>query len=90
MEGPARAVAMSRAAFAGRFEDLVGSTPLAYLTGLRVDQAARLPRDTDSPVGDIARSVAYASEFAFSRAFSRRHGLPPGRSRRHAPATAGA
>ncbi|GGR25931.1 AraC family transcriptional regulator [Streptomyces roseolus] len=89
VEGLARAVTMSRAAFARRFKDLVGSTPLAYLAELRVDLAARLLRDTDSPVGDIARSVGYASEFAFSRAFSRRHGLPPGRYRRHVPAPVG-
>ncbi|WP_346768579.1 helix-turn-helix transcriptional regulator [Streptomyces sp. R301] len=82
-------MAMSRAAFARRFKDLVGSTPLAYPAGLRVDLAARLLRDTDSLVDDIARSVGYASEFAFSRAFSHRHGLPPGRYRRHTPAPAG-
>ncbi|MFC8720447.1 AraC family transcriptional regulator [Kitasatospora sp. NPDC057198] len=85
VEGLARTVAMSRPAFARRFKELVGTSPLAYLAGLRIDRAARLLRDTDGLVGDIAQIVGYTSEFAFSRAFSRRHGVAPGRYRRTAP-----
>ncbi|MFE1318189.1 AraC family transcriptional regulator [Kitasatospora phosalacinea] len=88
VEGLARAVAMSRPAFAQRFKDLVGNSPLAYLAGLRIDRAAHLLRNTDDLVGDIARTVGYTSEFAFSRAFSRRHGIAPGRYRRSTPAPA--
>lgn len=86
VEGLAHTVAMSRPAFARQFKAVVGFTPLAYLSRVRIDQAARLLRDTDEPVGDIARSVGYSSEFAFSRAFSREHGIAPGRYRRGAVA----
>ncbi|WP_373464510.1 helix-turn-helix domain-containing protein [Streptomyces sp. V4I2] len=48
---------------------------------MRIDRAARLLRDTDNPVGDIAQAVGYRSEFAFSRAFSREQGIAPGRYR---------
>uniref|UniRef100_UPI00403FF2EB hypothetical protein n=1 Tax=Streptomyces sp. TG1A-60 TaxID=3129111 RepID=UPI00403FF2EB len=34
---------------------MVGLTPLAYLSRVRIDLAARLLRDTGDPVGDIAR-----------------------------------
>jgi AraC-like DNA-binding protein len=84
VEGLAHTVAMSRPAFARRFKEVVGLTPLAYLSRVRIDQAARLLRDTDDPVGDIATAVGYSSEFAFSRAFSRAHGIAPGRYRRTA------
>ncbi|MEU3606439.1 AraC family transcriptional regulator [Streptomyces sp. NPDC035033] len=89
VEGLARAVTMSRPAFARQFKELVGSSPLAYLARLRIDRAARMLRDTDERVGDIAQAVGYTSEFAFSRAFSRQHGIAPGRYRRRAPAPLG-
>ncbi|MER5223250.1 AraC family transcriptional regulator [Streptomyces flaveus] len=88
VEGLAHTVAMSRPAFARQFKTVVGRTPLAYLSRVRIDLAARLLRDTDDPVGDIAQAVGYGSEFAFSRAFSREHGIAPGRYRRTASAHA--
>ncbi|MCX4778254.1 AraC family transcriptional regulator [Streptomyces sp. NBC_01264] len=78
----ARAVAMSRPTFARRFKSTVGASPLAYLSRVRLDQAARQLRDTDDSLGIIARKVGYASEFAFSRAFTRELGVPPSRYRR--------
>ena len=73
---------VSRATLARRFTRLVGETPLSYLTGWRMELAARHLRDTDSAVASIARQVGYASEFAFSRAFTRARGDAPGRYRR--------
>jgi AraC-like DNA-binding protein len=72
---------VSRSTLSRRFASLVGETPLAYLTRWRMDLAARQLRDTDEPVGVIAHRVGYASEYAFSRAFSRARGTPPGRYR---------
>jgi AraC-like DNA-binding protein len=82
VESLARTVAMSRPAFARQFKVVVGLTSLAYLSRVRIDLAARLLRDTDNPVGNVAQAVGYTSEFAFSRAFSREHGIAPGRYRR--------
>ena len=81
IEGLAREVAVSRATLARRFPALVGATPAAYLTRWRMDLAARQLRDTDQPLDAIARQVGYASEYAFSRAFSRARAVPPGRYR---------
>jgi AraC-like DNA-binding protein len=74
-------VAVSRATLARRFPALVGDTPSAYLTRWRMDLAARRLRDTDDPIEVVAHSVGYTSEYAFSRAFSRTRGQPPGRYR---------
>jgi AraC-like DNA-binding protein len=44
--------------------------------------AAQRLKHTDEPVGSIARSLGYRSEYAFNRAFARERGRPPGRFRR--------
>jgi AraC-like DNA-binding protein len=77
----AGAAGLSRPVFARRFKELVGATPLAYLTQVRLDTAARLLRTTDDSLSSIAQSVGYTSEFAFNRAFRRTRGTPPGRFR---------
>jgi AraC-like DNA-binding protein len=77
----ARQANLSRATLTRRFSALVGEPPLAYLTRWRMELAARNLRETDEPVGAIAHRVGYESEFAFSRAFSRLRGMPPGRYR---------
>src|SRR5262245_3813325 len=77
----AHEVSVSRATLARRFGELVGEAPMTYLTRWRMDLAARRLRDTTDPVGAIGRDVGYASEYAFSRAFSRLRGQAPGRYR---------
>ncbi|MEZ4362987.1 MAG: AraC family transcriptional regulator [Kofleriaceae bacterium] len=72
---------MSRAVFARRFAQVVGVSPLAYVTARRLDLAARLLRESEQSLGEIAQAVGYESEFAFSRAFKRSRELAPGRYR---------
>lgn len=78
----ARRATLSRSGFAARFTRLVGQTPVAYLTHVRLDLATELLRGTDLPVSRVAEQAGYASEAAFIRAFQRRMGSPPGRWRR--------
>ena len=82
IEALAGEVNLSRATLARRFTESVGEPPLSYLTRWRMDLAARRLRDTREPVGAIAGRVGYSSEYAFSRAFRRARGEPPGRYRR--------
>ena len=70
-------VAVSRAAFARRFTDMVGEPPMAYLACWRICLAADLLRDTDETVGAIARKVGYANAYALSVAFKRVTGIRP-------------
>jgi AraC-like DNA-binding protein len=81
VEDLARAAGVSRATLTRRFTDHVGTSPADYLTGWRLELAAYHLRTGDAPVGVVARRVGYTSEYAFNRAFSRRHGQPPGRYR---------
>jgi AraC-like DNA-binding protein len=78
----ARAVGLSRAAFARRFSAVTGRAPRQFLNELRLGLAVSLLESTDDSLAEVALHVGYASEFAFSRAFKRKHGLAPGSFRR--------
>ncbi|PRX96651.1 AraC family transcriptional regulator [Allonocardiopsis opalescens] len=80
----AAAAGLSRAAFARRFAAAVGEPPLAYVTRWRMTTAARLLRQEDAPLAEVARRTGYTSEFAFAKAFKREFGTAPGRYRREA------
>ncbi|XUL91980.1 helix-turn-helix transcriptional regulator [Streptomyces galilaeus] len=69
--------AVSRAALARRFTDLVGEPPMSYLTVWRLALAADRLRDTDDTIAAIARDVGYGSAFALSSAFKRVYGVSP-------------
>jgi len=81
--GLAAAAGMSRSAFAVRFKELVGETPLEYLTRWRVYHAARLLREGDKKLIDVAHSIGYDSDGAFNKAFKRIMGATPGDYRRN-------
>jgi AraC-like DNA-binding protein len=68
---------VSRAALSQRFGKLVGEPPMAYLTGVRLAQAADLLRETDSTLEAVARKVGYSNAFALSTAFKRVRGVSP-------------
>jgi transcriptional regulator GlxA family with amidase domain len=72
---------VSRATLARRFPAATGQTPAAYLTQWRMDLAAVRLRDTHDSMEAVAAGVGYGSVPAFTRAFARAHGLPPGRYR---------
>ncbi|MBL1077454.1 AraC family transcriptional regulator [Nocardia sp. 2] len=75
---------VSRATLARRFTATVGEPPLSYLTRWRLLTAARLLRESDTPLAGVARKVGYQSEFAFAKAFKREYGSAPGQYRRTA------
>lgn len=68
---------VSRALFAKRFTEIVGTPPLAYLTEWRMAEAGELLADPDRTVAAVARAVGYADSFGFSAAFKRHTGLSP-------------
>ncbi len=82
-------VGMSRSAFAARFANLVGHTPLRYLTEWRMRVARSRLIDTTDGLAEISGDLGYQSEAAFCRAFKRTFGKPPGSVRRADPGRAG-
>jgi len=73
----AKASGMSRTTFALYFKAVAGVTPIAYLTRWRMHLAERALRDEDTSLRELAHSLGYASESAFSNAFKRLTGNAP-------------
>ena len=68
----------SRSVFAERFLDVTGVTPLRYLTELRMRLATQWIARERMPIETAAQKLGYGSQAAFSRAFKRITGHPPG------------
>jgi len=87
-------VGISRSALVERFSRYLAEPPMTYLTRWRLQLAAESLKKTSRGVADIAADIGYESEAAFSRAFKREFGQPPGQyrsdqrgSRQHTRAT---
>ncbi len=78
----ARTAGTSRSVLAERFQHLVGSSPMQYLTQWRMLLAANLLRRSTAPLISIAEDVGYQTDTAFIRAFRRVFGAPPAAWRR--------
>jgi AraC family transcriptional regulator, regulatory protein of adaptative response / methylphosphotriester-DNA alkyltransferase methyltransferase len=74
----ARRIATSRRQLQRVFAEIGNSTFSAYLTAVRLERAADLLGRDPRPVVEIARAVGYRSPSAFSVAFRRCYGVPPG------------
>ena len=77
VESLAESAGMSRSAFAARFKELLGQTPLEYVTEWRMQKAIQLLEQRDKKLIDVAQSVGYESDAAFSKAFKRVVGANP-------------
>jgi AraC-like DNA-binding protein len=77
-EALAREAGLSRSAFADRFTSLIGDPPMRYLAHHRMNTAANLLQEGRQNSSNIAYAVGFNSEAAFSRAFKKEFGVPPG------------
>ncbi|MBI4005973.1 MAG: AraC family transcriptional regulator [Gammaproteobacteria bacterium] len=78
----AKACGMSRSNFTSRFNQLVGMTPMRYVTEWRMQEAIELLQTTNLSIAMIAERCGYLSEVSFRKAFRSVIGEPPGRVRR--------
>jgi AraC-like DNA-binding protein len=72
-----------------RFRQVLGLSPIRYLTEWRMHLAEELLATTDVTVFAIARRVGYDAEESFSRAFKRARGQSPSHWRTTRRATGG-
>jgi AraC-like DNA-binding protein len=77
-----REVGLSRSALADRFIRMIGTPPMQYLAGWRMQVATQKLRNTSASLAQIAEIVGYDSEAAFSRAFKKAFGSAPATWRR--------
>lgn len=77
VQGLAAVSGLSRSTFAGRFEEVLETSPMRYVRDWRLYLASVALGTTRKPVAAVAHEAGYESEAAFSRAFSRAYGVPP-------------
>ncbi len=77
LESLAQHAAMGRSAFAERFREVIGETPMRYLTAWRIQQAKRLLVESSYSRDKIAELVGYDSAASLSRIFTKSVGASP-------------
>ena len=73
----AHAVGYNESYISHLFSGIFQTTLTDYLTALRLEDAARMLRETALPVSQIALSVGFGSIRSFHRAFSQKFGISP-------------
>jgi AraC-like DNA-binding protein len=85
LESLAERIGLSRSVFALRFREIVGATPMEYLTRWRMLLAADRLKSSSDGISAIANSLGYESESAFGKAFRRVMGCSPRQYARSSP-----
>lgn len=75
---------LSRSAFAKEFKALTGSSPIKYLSHLRMERAAYALSQGEKSISQVAEEAGYESDAAFNKAFRKMIGDTPGHYRRTA------
>ena len=78
----ANEIGMSRTRFAEQFREMIGTSPVSYLTDWRFQRATAALSTGRQPISEIARECGYSSPAAFTRAFNERFGRTPKAFRR--------
>lgn len=73
---------LSKSVLTEKFTDLIGSSPIEYLTAWRMQLAARMLKESGMNIERVAEQCGYESAPAFSKAFKRIFGISPGEFRR--------
>ena len=73
----ARRVATSRRQLQRSFAEAGETSFRSYLQKVRMERAAELLREGNSPVNRVATAVGYRQPAQFAKAFRRHHGAPP-------------
>lgn len=84
VEALASIAGMSRSAFAARFTQSFGRTPMHVLRSARLSRARELLATSNASVEEIARNVGFASRSNFTHTFRQAFGVDPSRFRAEA------
>ena len=68
---------MSTVYFRKLFTEVMGTSPIAYARGLRIEKAKEILQSDYATLGDVAQSLGYQSLYDFSRDFKKHTGVAP-------------
>jgi AraC-like DNA-binding protein len=77
----AKKVGMARSTFANKFHEEIGKTPIEVLTDVRMQKAAELVEKSEFKLSEVAESICYRSQSAFSHRFEQHFQMTPGKMR---------
>ena len=77
LESLAQAFFMERTYLGHVFNRMTGTSPIKYLTAVRIRKTKEFLRFTDSTLADIAEKVGFSSEQYLSRVFKAVEGISP-------------
>lgn len=80
---------LSKTVLTEKFTTLIGASPVEYLTDWRMQIAAQWLKESGMTIDRVAERCGYDSVPAFSKAFKRSFGTPPGAHRRSSVARPG-
>lgn len=72
-----RAAQCGKSKLQWQFKHYLDSTPMKYLTQVRMSAAVKLLENTDDPVKEIADKCGFSDSFYFSNTFRRFYGVSP-------------
>jgi AraC-like DNA-binding protein len=72
---------LHRAYFSKIFTQQIGISPKQYLEKLKMEKSLELLRSTRYTINEISLTLGYSDPYTFTHAFSRYHGIPPGKWR---------
>ena len=75
-------ISLHRVYFSKLFTEHTGITPSQYLQKLKMDKAVQLLTGSAHSITEISLSLGYSDVYAFTRAFAKFHGCPPGSLRK--------
>lgn len=70
-------IGINRSYLTSNFKKATGYSPQEYLVLLRMDKAASMLKNTDMSISDVAASVGYGDQLAFSKIFKQYYGVSP-------------
>lgn len=73
----ARAGGVSRSKCSAMFQKYTQSSPINFLNAYRLEVAAKLLKNTEDAIGDIARACGFSEQSYFNRMFTREFGESP-------------
>jgi AraC-like DNA-binding protein len=81
LQDVAAALGISLSSLTKRFKKNTGSTPIQYMTRLRMEKAKTLLLETGLTVDQISECCGYQNGFYLCRVFIRHFGIPPAQFR---------